>query len=272
MSTYAAVQAAISQAQPVAFHGGTNLPHGSKSSFAITAVCDFSASGIPATGYSVDTTQFANKLQMRAVQTIYIDNSLNNGYVAISSPLFNQSFSLPAGYQGYFPIMAPLVAGAQFNITSTGNELAKVSFLNCLMPLAAWAATVTPPSTGLPLAVSDAILDACVANNRVNVTEIAAQATAADASGTIAAGGTAQLLMAANSARRGFFLQNIDSSDAEGLWFGFANTITPGSPGAYGLGAASGLTYPGGSYQGTQSNAIYVVAATTGHKFSAMQW
>jgi hypothetical protein len=272
MTTYAAVQAAISQAQPVAFHGGTNLPHGSKSAFAITAQCDFSASGVPSQGYVIDTTQFANKLQMKTIQTVYIDNSQNNGYVDVVNPLFNQSFSLPAGYQGYFPILAPLISGAKFYVTSTGNQLANIIFLNSLMPLASWAATVTPPSTGLPLAVSDAILDATVSNNRVNSTSIQAQATAADASGTIATGGTAQLLMAANNARRGFFIQNIDPNDAEGLWFGFANTITPGSPGAYGLGAASGLTYPGGSFQGVASNAIYIVAATTGHKFSAFQW
>jgi hypothetical protein len=272
MSTYAAVQAAISQAQPVAFHGGTNLPHGSKSAFAITAQCDFSASGIPSTGYAIDTTQFANKLQMKTIQTIFIDNSQNNGYVEVSNPLFNQSFALPAGYQGYFPILAPLISGSKFFVTSTGNEQVSVIFLNSLMPLASWAATVTPPSTGNPLAVSDAILEACVSANRINTTEIQAQATAVDVSGTITTGGTAQLLLAQNNARRGFFIENIDPTAQEGLWFGFSAGITPGSAGAYGLGTSSGINYPGGSYQGIVSNAIYIVAATTGHKFSAFSW
>jgi hypothetical protein len=271
-TTYAAVQAAISQAQPVAFHGGTNLPPHSKSAFAITAACDFSASGIPSTGYAIDTTQFANKLQMKTIQTVYIDNSENNGYVSVYNPLFDQTFALPAGYQGYFPILAPLISGSKFYVTSTGDQLANIIFLNSLMPLASWAATVTPPSTGNPLAVSDAILDATVSNNRVNASTIQAQATATDFSGTIATGGTPQLILPANASRRGFFLQNIDSVNNESLWFGYSNGIAVASPGSYGLGTASGAAYPGGSYQGNISNAIYAVAATTGHKFSGFWW
>lgn len=272
MPTFSDVQGAISQAQPVAFHGGTNLPPGSKTAWAITAVCDFSATGIPAQGYAIDTTTFANKLQMKSVQTIFIDNSQNNGFVSVYNPVFDQSFSLPAGYQGYFPIMAPLISGSKFYVTCTGNQKANIIFLNSLMPLASWAATVTPPSVGIPLSVSDAILDATVQNNRQNVTAIEAQATASDFSGSIATAGVAQLVLAQNNNRRGFFLQNIDPSDQEGLWFGFSNAITPGSVGAYGLGTSSGLNYPGGSFQGVVSNAIYIVAATAGHKFSGFSW
>lgn len=271
-TTYAAVQAAISQAQPQPFHGGTNLPHGSKSSFAITAVCDFSATGIPATGYSIDTTVFANKLQMKVVQTLYIDNSENDGYVEVFNPLFNQAFSLPPGWQGYFPILAALISGSKFQVTSTGNQVANIILLNSLFPLASWAATVTPPSVGQPQTVADPILDATVQNNRQNVTSIEAQATGVDISGTITVGGTAQLLVAANPNRRGIFLQNIDPADAEGLWFGFTAGITPGAPGSYGLAQAANVNYPGGSFQGVISNAIYVVAATTGHKFSGFTW
>jgi hypothetical protein len=272
MSTYAAVQAAISQAQPQAFHGGTNLPHGDKQSWAITAVCDFSATGIPSTGYAIDTTTFANKLQMKTVQTIFLDNSQNNGYAEVFNPLFNQSFALPPGWQGYFPILAPLISGSKFQVTSTGNEQVNVIFLNSLMPLASWAATVTPPAAGNPQSVADAILDATVQNNRQNVTSIDAQATGVDFSGTIAVGGTAQLVLAANANRRGFFIQNTDPNDAEGLWFGFTAGITPGSAGAYGMAQAANINYPGGSFQGIVSNNIYLVAATTGHKFSGFSW
>ena len=272
MPTFADIQAAISQAQPQPFHGGTNLAPGSKSSFAITAVCDFSASGIPATGYQIDTTVFANKLQMKTVQTLFIDNSGNNGYVEVFNPLFNQTFALPPGWQGYFPILAALISGSKFSVTSTGNQVAKVILLNSLFPLASWAATTTPPSVGQPQAVADAILDATVQNNRQNVTSIEAQATGVDISGTIAVGGTAQLLVAADPNRRGFFLQNIDPTDTEGLWFGFSSGIVPGAPGAYGLAQAANVNYPGGAYQGVLSNALYIVAATTGHKFSGFTW
>lgn len=269
MSTFAAVQAAISQAQPVAFHGA-GLAHGEKSAYGITAICDFSASGIPAAGYSIDTTVYTNRGQMKTVQSLFIDNSENNGFVNVENPTFGQSFALPPGYQGYFPILAPSISGAKFTVTSTGNEIANVILLNVLMPLASWAATVSPPSIGLPQPVSDAILDATVSNGRQNVTSIEAQATATDVSGTITAGGTPQLLIAQNNARRKFTIINIDYSlTGEALWWGFSNTIAVGSPGAYPLAAAASAAYPGGAYQGDASNSIYIVGATTGHKFSA---
>jgi hypothetical protein len=269
MSTYAEIQAAISQAQPVAYHAG-NISHGEKSGYGVTAVCDFSASGIPDTGYAIDTTVYTNRAQMKTVQTVFIDNSQNNGYVDVKNPVFGQSFSLPPGFQGYFPILAPALSGAKFSVTSTGNQLANIIFLNTLMPLASWAATVTPPSAGNPQTVADPILDATVSANRVNATSIEAQATATDVSGTITAGGTAQLLIPQNNARRKFSIINIDSTlTGEALWWGFTSGITPGAPGAYPLAAAASIAYPGGAYEGNASNAIYIVAATTGHKFSA---
>jgi hypothetical protein len=272
MTTFAQVQAALSQIQPVAFHGGTNLPHGSKSAFAMTGIFDFSATGIPAQGYVVDTTVFANKLQMKTVQTIYIDNGGNNGFVEVFNPVFNQSFALTPGYQGYFPIMASLISGSVFYVTSTGNNIARVSFLNSLMPLAAWAATIVPPSSGNPQTVSDPILDATVLNNRVRVSTLVSQTSATDRSGTIAVANVAQSLVALNPVRQGFFLQNIDPVINESLWFGFSAGIVPGGPGAFGLGQASNINFPGGSFQSQVSNQIFVVAATAGHKFSAFEW
>jgi hypothetical protein len=272
MSTYSQIQAAISQAQPVAYHGGENIPRGDKSGWAITCVCDFSATGIPSTGYALDTTQFANRLQMKTVQTIFIDNSGNNGFVQVYNPNFDQSFSLPPGYQGYFPILAPLISGAKFFVSSTGNQIANVIFLNTLFPLASWAATVTPPSSSSEIAfpVADAILDACVFAERVQVSSIESQATATDVSGSILEANTAQLLIGQNNARRKFTIINIDSSlTGEALWWGFSEGIAIGQPGAYPLAAAASIAYPGGAYQGDSSNSIYVIAATLGHKFSA---
>lgn len=272
MPTYAEVQGAISQAQPVYFHGGQNLPHGSKSGEAVAAVCDFSASGIPGSGYSIDTTVYTNRLQMKTVQTIFIDNSQNNGFVAVYNPVFNQTFALPAGYQGYFPILAPLISGAKFYVTSTGDQVATIQFLNALFPLASWAATVEPPSVGNPFAVSDIILDSTVSGGKVNARSVAAQVTAADGSGIIAAANTWQLLFAANANRQGWSLQNIDSTNLEALFYAFSNTPTIGASGSYSLAASASPAYPGGAYQGPQSNPIYVAAATVGHKFSAAQW
>jgi hypothetical protein len=274
MSLYAAVQAAINQAQPQAYFGGEDIPKGDKSGWAITATCDFSATGIPSTGYYVDTTTYANKLQMKTVRTIFIDNSQNNGFVEVYNPVFDQAFSLPPGYQGYFPILAPTISGSKFFITSTGNLAANIIFLNTLMPLASWAATVTPPSSSSAVAfpVSDAILDATVVGGRQQVTAIEAQATASDGSGTILAANTWQQLFASNNTRRGWMIENIDGVNLEALFWAFSNTPVVGGAGSFSLAAAASSNYPGGAFQGIQSNSIYVAAATVGHKFSAAQW
>lgn len=273
MSQYADIQAAIFQAQPVAFSGGTNVLHGEKSSYAISALCDFAALGIPATGYYVDTTQYTNKMQMKVVQTIFIDNSQNNGYVEVRNPLFNQAFALPAGYQGYFAILSSKISGGKFYITSTGNQKAIISFLNCAMPIAAWAATVQPPSVGLPQAVADAILDATVQNNRQNVTTLAGQITATDKSGTIVAANTSQILLPANPARQGFVVQNIDPAyPGEGLWVCPSGAAVVGGVGSFAVAACASIGYPGGMAQFAWSNEIQIVGATAGHKFSCVEW
>lgn len=273
MSAYSDIQAAISQSQPVAFSGGSNLLHGEKSSFAVTALCDFSASGIPADGYVIDTTPYINRMQLRVVQTVYLDNSNNNGYAEVYNPTFNQSFSLPAGYQGYFPILGAKVSANKFQVTSTGNKVVNVSFLNCLMPLGIWAATVTPPASGLPQAVSDAIVDATVYANRQRVWTLADQTTAADASGSITAAGVSQVLLPANATRQGFVVQNIDSAfQAEALWISPTGVAVVGGPGSISIAAAASLGYPGGASQYQWSNQITIVAASAGHKFTCIQW
>ncbi|MDE2101031.1 MAG: DUF1859 domain-containing protein [Patescibacteria group bacterium] len=272
MSTFAQIQAAINQAQPIAYIGGGRLAPGEKSPYAITCFCDFSASGIPSKGYSIDITKFQQSKYFHVLQCLFIDNSLNNGYVLVNSPLFGQAFALPPGYQGYFPILGAQMSGVPLQVTSTGNQSATVILLNTYFPAMQWPATVTPPSAGSPQAVSDAILDATVYANRVRVSTLQSQITGTDKSGTIAAANTPQLLIAANPNRQKWRLQNIDSAlSAEGLWWGYSNTITVGGPGAFELAAASSASFPGGYVEGTESNAIYVVAATLGHKFSASE-
>lgn len=270
-ATFQSAQNDIRNVQALPFVGGTNILKG-ETPKAVPCLCDFSATGVPAAGYTIDVTALMNRGVLRSVQTLYLDNSANNGYLTVSSPTFSQSFSLPPGYQGYFPVIAAEGSGGIFYVTSTGNLPATVTLLNVLFPIGIWPATVTPLVPGLTQPVSDAILDATVSGGRQLVTSKAAQFTATDRSGTIAVGGTQQVLMAANPARQGFLLQNTDSTNIEGLWINPTGAAVIGGAGSFELSAGADINNPGGSFQGVYSGAISIIAATAGHKFSAIEW
>jgi len=308
MSTYNAVQAAINAAQPIPFVGGTNLLKGDKGAKAISCLCDFSATGIPSKGYTIDPTVFLQKGYIKTVQALYIDNSANNNVVTVSNPTFGQTFSLPAGWQGYFPILASDQSQQPLQVTSIGSAQAYVILLNVLMPLGIWAATATPSQSTTPQPTADAILDATVSGNQVQVfdssanTELAnllteitalaanlanvtigggtqissvqqtAERSVTDHSGTITAGGTAQVAAAVNNSRQGIYLQNLDTT--EDLWFSLSGTAAVATAGSFSLSPGTGTTVAGGAWQNSNAltNAISVIAATTGHKFSLMTW
>lgn len=89
--------------------------------------------------------------------------------------------------------------------------------------------------------------------------------TPVNRSGTITAGGTAQTLMAANAARRGWSLMNVSAGD---LWFyelGAATTTQPS------IKVEAGALYESPRF-GVPSGAISIIGATTGQAFSAREW
>lgn len=89
-----------------------------------------------------------------------------------------------------------------------------------------------------------------------------------DGSGTITAGGTAQNLFAGATPPHGFLLCNPDA--AETLWFSLSTTAAANGQGSLSLAPMGGLfVSPAGM---VPFHAISVVAATTGHKFTAVQW
>ncbi|MDR6389255.1 hypothetical protein [Paraburkholderia phenoliruptrix] len=92
-------------------------------------------------------------------------------------------------------------------------------------------------------------------------------ATLTDRSGTIATGGTAQQLAAANASRKGWRLQNTSNGD---LWF----NDTGGTASA--AGAGSFKLASGGYYEtpvgGSSQTAISIFGATTAQTFSASEW
>lgn len=83
-----------------------------------------------------------------------------------------------------------------------------------------------------------------------------------DRSGSIATGGTAQQLAAANAARKGLRIQNIS---AEVMWV----NQTGGTAAA--AGAGSFKIAVDGTFEITTNQAVSIVAATLGSKFSATE-
>ncbi len=90
-------------------------------------------------------------------------------------------------------------------------------------------------------------------------------AALADRSGTITSGGSAQTLMAANSARRGFWIQNQSSGD---LWISELGTAAATQPS---IQIGAGAFYESLA-TGTPVSAISIFGATTGQAFAAREW
>jgi hypothetical protein len=94
-------------------------------------------------------------------------------------------------------------------------------------------------------------------------------------SGTVVTAATAVTPLAARQAAHGFMLQNLDTT--EPLWFSFAGPAVASTPGSFVLQAVTATTYAGSTFFMTQfgfgaGNALSVVAATAGHKFSCSYW
>lgn len=85
-----------------------------------------------------------------------------------------------------------------------------------------------------------------------------------DKSGTVTQGGTAQTLMAANSSRRGFSVQNNSTGNLTISSVGTASTT------------AGFIIAPGQMYEapagGVPRTAISILGATTGQRFDAREW
>lgn len=115
-------------------------------------------------------------------------------------------------------------------------------------------------------AVRDLLVDSETGALAVTAGIAGAPATSlADISGTVTTGGTAQNAAAANSARRGFWIQNNSSGD---LWISTIATAVQSQP---------SLKIPPGAYYesplgGAGTGAISIIGATTAQAFSGRQW
>lgn len=86
-----------------------------------------------------------------------------------------------------------------------------------------------------------------------------------DASGSIAAGGTAQTVLDSNASRRFLSIVNPGNANGDTLWVNFGSDASAGA-GSYPLGPGIGLFFPQGQFVPSSSVSLY--AATTGDTFT----
>ena len=86
-----------------------------------------------------------------------------------------------------------------------------------------------------------------------------------DRSGTITSGGNAQVLMAANTQRRGCVVQNVSSGD---LWISELTTAVAAQPS---IKVPAGAEYTC-SVNGIPTGALSIIGATTSQAFAAREW
>lgn len=178
--------------------------------------------------------------QIGQIQSIHIDNTLNAFPVVITVLVTGQRIVIPALSEAVRNLYCAMPAQILFSSTISSAEV-RAELLN--IPQA--------PYTYGPISVS--------------TNAGALSGTFIDHSGTIAAGGVSQLMMAANAARKGLLIQN-DPLSAELLYIDFTVAAVLSQP--------SVALAPGESFQPfnfVSTEAINVIAATLGHAFTAKE-
>jgi hypothetical protein len=201
------------------------------------------------TSWQLDLTNLNLQGYMEAVQTMFIDNSLNAQSLSILCSVTNQNIIIPPQSQGYVPTLQP--NPSVLTLTTTGAVLVTVQLLNFYIPPAVWSINL------------GAIPSALVVNNTLKTTDTPLGTTFVDKSGTIAVGGTVQLLMASNASRKRFIVHN-PSTAAEILQICFGLS-TAGR-----IDLIAGATWDDSGSTVAQ-DAVFVVAATGAHAFKAYE-
>lgn len=129
-----------------------------------------------------------------------------------------------------------------------------------IMGLLRWIGTLFASGAG----VASGALRVVVASDQAAIPEISPAAAYAERSGTITAGGTAQTLAAANTARRFYRVMNLSTGD---LWINDKGTAAVPNQPSFKL--VAGAMYEVSSCAPT--SAISIFGATTGQAFSAAE-
>lgn len=196
-----------------------------------------------------------------SVQTLYIDNVDNTAAIDVVMDVSKQRIRIPAGSEAYIPVLEPNPPKITF--TCANPVIVPVQVLNFFVPPYIWGNNFAFTPAGY-LEVSDPALDAIISNGALATRPTTLGYTSiTNDSSTITAGGTAQQAIAANANRKRFIVSNPDSA-SETLY------LILGASGNGQIPLLPGMTWDesGSSiFQG----AVYVLAATTGHAFTAYE-
>jgi len=78
--------------------------------------------------YNLDYSNMQNQGFLSMCQTLWVDNYANGQVMTITIPASQQTLKIPAGVQGYFPVICPNPIKMTFN--STGGVACQVALLN----------------------------------------------------------------------------------------------------------------------------------------------
>lgn len=184
-------------------------------------------------------TQAASEIGV--IQTLIIDNTKNTFPIEIVVGVTGQRISIPAQTEICRPLMSSMPFQATFSCSAVTAALVTAQLLNVPLP---------PYSYGV---------------QAVSATVSTITGAYTNRSGTIAAGGVSQVLMAANAGRKGFVIQN-PSNEIESLWINFTAAANVGQPS---IELTPGSSFP--YYGAVSTEAINVLAATLGHAYIAKE-
>jgi hypothetical protein len=98
------------------------VPDGGNKCVPITL--DFAANAT----YNLDMQNFQALSYLNMVQTVWVDNFGNGSILKITIPASQQVLQIPAGVQGYFPVLCPNPVRMQFD--SAGGTRQQVILMN----------------------------------------------------------------------------------------------------------------------------------------------
>lgn len=208
--------------------------------------------------WQIDLTNQFRQGQFTTLQTVWIDNADNNSTLTLTCSVTAQRIIAPARSQGFYALLQP--TPPVFQLNSAGGIVVEVIFLNFYIPPQVWFNAAA--SSGGLQQVDVPALDAIIVSGGMNVNTSPQNLQGlTDNSGTIAVGGTRQVLLAASATRKRWILSN-PSTATEILQF-CIGIITAGL-----IDLLPGQTWneDGATVVG---DGVWVVAATGAHAFTA---
>jgi hypothetical protein len=169
---------------------------------------------------TIDLSQTIQLGIISVVQSLYMDLSACSAPVTVNVINAQQSITLPAGYQGFFPVLSS--NPAKFAFTSVSNGSAHVNFVNVPIPADIW------PTVGQALAITSPLAPSAGGPVQpLAVAQLGGIAAWSSYSNTTSAAASTMLFPAVAAGLR--FMVQISAPSTVGLWVNrLGGTAGPG--------------------------------------------